>query len=98
MQSSQAGTRDLWRMLLVVHAILYFLFGLLLDMGELSRPGGMYCLTIVIYLSIRFVVARFKGYPIHAKTQAVVLCFLPVWGPLLFVALFYWAQRMRWGT
>lgn len=97
MQPVQAGTKDLWRTVLVIHVILLFLFGLIRDCREISTPGGLYCFTIILYLTLRFVIARFKGYPILTKNQAVALLLLPAWGPFLSVALFNWAQRIRWG-
>ena len=97
MQPVQAGTRDLWKALWVVHGVLFVLFGLLLDSGELSTPGGVYCLTIVLYLAVRFAIARFKGYPVLTKCQRVAFVLLPIWGPCLSVSLFHWAQRARWG-
>jgi len=97
-QPSHAGTRDLWRTVLVIHVILFFLFGMLLDCGELSVPGGIYCLTVIAYLTVRFLIARLRGYPILTKTQAVALLLLPAYGPALVVTLFHWAQRLRWGT
>jgi len=98
MQPIPAGTKDLWRTVIVIHVILFFLFGMLLDCGELSVPGGIYCLTVIGYLSVRFLVARFRGYPILTKAQAVALLLLPAYGPVLVVSLFNWAQRVRWGT
>ncbi len=98
MQPVQAATRDLWRTVLVIHVILFVLFGLILDGGQLSLPGSLYCQTVVLYLCVRFVVARFRGYPILTKTQAVAFLTLPGHGLVLFLTLFYWAQRLRWGT
>jgi hypothetical protein len=98
LQPVQAGTKDLWRTVLVIHVILFFLFGLILDCGEFSIPGGLYCLTIILYLAIRFAIARFRGYPILNKTQAIALLMLPVYGPAISITLFHWAQRIRWGT
>ena len=87
---------DLWRTLLAVHVILLFLFGLL-DCDEISEPVGIYCVTVLVYLVIRFVIAKFKGYPILSRTQAILLALLPVCGPILFTALFYGGQLIRYG-
>jgi hypothetical protein len=98
MQPSHAGTEDLWRTVIVIHMILFFLFAPMLDCGMVSVPGGLYCLTVIVYLAIRSTVARFKGYPILTRTQAVAFLLLPAYGPAIVIALFHWAQRMRWGT
>ncbi|MDD5705529.1 MAG: hypothetical protein PHR35_06355 [Kiritimatiellae bacterium] len=98
LQPIPAGTKDLWRTVIVIHVILFFLFGLLLDGGVISFPGSLYCLTVVIYLLVRFVVARFRGYPILSRAQAVGLLLLPAYAPAFMIALFHWVQRLRWGT
>ena len=98
LQPVEAGTRDLWRTVLAIHIILFFIFGLTLDSGEVSIPGGLYSLTVVFYLLIRFHIARFKGYPILTKKGAIAFLLLPLYGPAVVISLFHWAQRMRWGT
>lgn len=98
MQPIPAGTKDLWRTVIVIHVILFFLFGLILDCGEVSVPGGLYCLTVIAYLMTRFAIARFKGYPILTKPQAIALLLLPAYGPAFMIVLFHWGQRLRWGT
>ena len=96
MQPVQAGTRDLWCTVLVLHILLFFLFGLLLDGGVVSVPGCIYCITVIAYLLVRFTIAQVRGYPILTKFQAVALLLLPAYGPVLVITLFLWAQRMRW--
>lgn len=98
MQPLPAGTKDLWRTVIVIHVILFFLFGMLLDGGEVSIPGGLYCLTVIGYLLIRFAVARLRGYPILTKPQAVAFLLLPAYGLAFMIVLFHWVQRLRWGT
>jgi hypothetical protein len=97
MQPIPAGTKDLWRAVIAIHVILFFLFGLILDCGEVSVPGRLYCLTVTVYLLAQFAVARFRGYPVLTKVQAIALLFLPAYGPAFMIALFRWVQRLRWG-
>ena len=96
-QPSQAGTKSLWRMMLVIHIPLLLLFGLICDCGEISTPGGFYCLTVILYFAVRMFLARFKGYPILKKHQAIALFLLPAYGPFFSIALFHFVQRLRWG-
>lgn len=98
MQSCEAGTRDLWGTLLVIHIVLLFLSGLILDCGALSVPLGIYCMTVIAYLTVRVVIARIKGFPVLTKCQSVMLLLLPVWGPVYMIPLFYLVQRLRWGA
>ena len=96
-QPTPADTRALWKMILIIHVFMLFLFGLLPDDGGIRYPGCAYSLTVIVYLTIRFTVARFKGYPLLSKGQALALLLLPVYGPVIGIALFHWVQRIRWG-
>ena len=94
---SGAGTKDLWRTVLVVHLLMFFLFGMLLDCGVISEPGMLYCGTVMAHIGTRFVLAHFKGYPTLTKPQAIATMLLPGYGPFAFVALFHLAQQVRYG-
>ncbi|MBP7276401.1 MAG: hypothetical protein KBA51_09390 [Kiritimatiellae bacterium] len=98
MQPIPAGTKDLWRTVIVIHVILLILLSLLMDGGVISIPGSVYCLTVMLYITVRFVIARFNGYPILTKAQAIGLLLLPAYGPALVITLIHWVQHLRWGT
>ena len=83
---------------MVLHVIMFFLLRMLLDGGEISTPGGIYCLTVIHYLAIRFVIAQFRGYPILSKNQALAFFLLPIYGLPLAITLFNLANHIRWGT
>ena len=98
LQPIPAGTKDLWRTVIVLHMVMFILSGMILDCGEISIPSMIYCLTMLIYFAFRFVLARFKGYPILSKFQAVGLLLLPLYGPVLFIYVFYLGQKIRYGS
>ncbi|MCX7005770.1 MAG: hypothetical protein NTY53_00685 [Kiritimatiellaeota bacterium] len=93
LQPLQAGTKSLWRTMLAIHILLFFL--MCLSCGGESL--AFYCLTIIVYFAVRMFIARFRGYPLLKKYQAIALFLLPAYGPFYFIALFHFAQRLRWG-
>lgn len=98
LESSPAGTRDLWRQLIAVHVCFLFIFPLLLDNGEISIPGTCYTLAALAYLLARYLVAKLKGFPTLSKRQAATMAALPLYGPVAFLVLFYFVQRLRYGN
>jgi len=96
-QPSPAGTRKLWQSVVILHIILLFLFSLLIDGGEISVPGSAYCLTFLLYFGFRFILAKFKGYPILSRLQVIALLLMPLYGLGLFVFIFHLVQRIKYG-
>lgn len=80
--------------MLAIHIALYLLMCLSCDFGE---SLAYYCLTVVVYFTVRMFIARFKGYPLLKRHQAIAVFLLPAWGPFFFVALFHYVQQLRWG-
>jgi len=99
MQSGASETLSLWRSLIAVHLIMFLMFGMLLDCGELSTPGGLYCITIILYLSLRMGLGGFtkNGYPSLTTTQRSLFVLLTLYGPILFISLFHLGQYLRYG-
>ena len=89
------STRNLWGTVLIVHIGEAILFGSLLDCGTISIPGGVYCLTVILYLSLRFTIALFKGFPVLTRAQGLAFNFLPFWGPVFSITVFYLTQQFR---
>jgi len=91
------GTKAVWKFNVVVH-VLYLVFSLLLlDDGTTSTPLGIYAFTVLLYLMVRFFIGLTRGYPALTALQSLCLMLLPLWGPFVAFALFYWGQQMRYG-
>lgn len=94
---TQGGTCSVWQFVVTMH-VFYLLFcPLILDGGFLTIPAAIYSLTVLLYFTVRFGIAKFRGYPILTRLQQVGLLALPVYGPIGFIVLFYWVQWMRYG-
>ncbi len=82
------------RLVIVVHALLFVFFGLLLGGGE---PGMVYCATVAVYLLVRvFLTAGRDRAPVLSRLQKVALLVLPSYGyPLMHLAV-YLGQAIRY--
>ena len=93
---TEAGTRSVWRFVVYIHAIYLLIFPFVLDGGVLSYPASIYSLAVLGYIAVRFGIARFKGFPILTRLQALGLLALPAYGLAGFLVLFYFVQRLRY--
>ena len=94
---SPAGTRGVWQFLVVIHAVYFVFFSLLLDGGVLSVPVGVYSLSVFFYFVVRIPIGHQRGYPILTRRQIAGLLLLPLYGPVAFTFVFHFAQRLRYG-
>jgi hypothetical protein len=92
----QAGTRSLWQLLAIVHFISIGFIAVLLP-TEVSLVVAVYCLAMALYFPVRLLIGQFTGLPVLTLWQAIVCALLPLWGPVLFVALLALGQRLRYG-
>ncbi len=94
-EASPRGTRALCRLVIVIHAVLFVFFGLLLGGGE---PGMVYCATVAVYLPVRvFLTTRRDRTPVLSPLQKVALLVLPFYGYPLMHLTFYVGQVIRYG-
>jgi len=94
LQPIPAGTRDLWLLMIGIHVIIFFTFGAI-PSAEISIPVSIYCVTVFLYVGFRFVLAKFRGFPVLSRFQAIALLLLPLYGPALFILVFCVGQVLR---
>jgi len=95
------GTRALWRFITLIHVIL-FLFSAVIVPCPCGGYGvditlTLYTGTAMVYFSVRFFIAAFKGYPILSRFQVGALLLLPVWGLAEFAGLFIIVRLLTHG-
>jgi hypothetical protein len=86
---SPAATESLWNSMIAVHAILGISCGMLLDGGAISHPGMLFFFGSAVYLLLRSVIWKWssRGYPALTALQRNALLLFPLWGSLVFFAL-----------
>jgi hypothetical protein len=92
---SPEGTRSLWRILFAMHFIYLCFFSLLLCNDML--PLQYYSMAMVLYFGVRLAIGRYRGYPVLTKLQSIGLALVPLYGPVLSIAIIYQGQAIRFG-
>lgn len=87
--STPAETKSLLKSLIVLNAVLFFFFSMLLDCGTISNPGMFFFSGTIIYLTTRLLIGHFSpgGHPTLSVLQRYFLILLPFYGfPIAFSA------------
>jgi hypothetical protein len=82
---------------MVIHIIYYFALSLILCNESHIQAIGTYSVAMVLYFGIRLAIGHYRGYPILTKRQAIGLALLPLYGPLLSLAVIYLVQAIKYG-